>query len=263
MNSNIRQNAPCKLCGKSAKLIKQSHIVPQFMYKGLFVDNHSFLVDLKDPERKPLKFQTGFYDKYILCSNCDNVLLSGLENYAARLLYEGIDDIEIRKTASQQGVEFLEIEGVDYKKMKRFVLSMLWRAHISNNPFFKEINIPDHEKTLRKFVFTGDPIAEDVYSISLIGVKNNEGNAFASFPNPGVTELAGGRVAFFFINGMFYFIRVDRESDFTLFESFPLRESKLVRIPLLTGELASTLLQKFGLPEKMANFFLYESHLPI
>ena len=154
----------------------------------------------------------------------------------------------------------MNISGADYRKMKLFVLSLLWRAHISNNAFFKEINVADHEKDLRRFINAGDPGPENLYTVSLIGVKNNQGKAFASFPNPGLVDIAGGRVAFFFINGMIYFIRIDKASDFKIFESFYLKESGEVKIPLLSGELAMTLLQKFALPGDLPRFFLYDAH---
>lgn len=84
------QNGPCKLCGKHAKLLKKSHIIPNFMYRGLFDESNKMsVVPLDNPQAKPQFIQTGYFEKYILCGKCDNELLGSLEKYAATLLYGG------------------------------------------------------------------------------------------------------------------------------------------------------------------------------
>jgi len=35
----------CKLCVETKPLLKQSHIIPQFMFKGLFDDTHRTVYD--------------------------------------------------------------------------------------------------------------------------------------------------------------------------------------------------------------------------
>lgn len=65
----MNQNAICHLCGKHAKLIKKSHIIPNLMYKEMFDDkNRMMMANLKDITVHPQLKQSGFYDKYILCS---------------------------------------------------------------------------------------------------------------------------------------------------------------------------------------------------
>ena len=63
----------CSLCGAEQKLVGQSHIIPDFMYKAVFDEKHRYMdVSLKD-DYKPKLRQTGYHDKDILCDKCDNV----------------------------------------------------------------------------------------------------------------------------------------------------------------------------------------------
>src|SRR5665647_2165945 len=79
----------CRLCNEKKKLLKRSHIIPDFMYKGLFDENHFIAqIDLIEFKRKRL-LPNGFYDSNILCENCDNVILGILESYASIVIWGG------------------------------------------------------------------------------------------------------------------------------------------------------------------------------
>ena len=53
----------CKLCLKEKKLLKKSHIIPKFMYKGLFDENHKILVSKVNPLKKEKLQSDGAYEK--------------------------------------------------------------------------------------------------------------------------------------------------------------------------------------------------------
>ena len=86
--------AICKLCLKDKQLIKKSHIIPNFMYREMLVDNNKIKF-FSPSERiqgrgKIRKLHTGEYEGGILCAECDNEHLGDIyENYAARAIYGG------------------------------------------------------------------------------------------------------------------------------------------------------------------------------
>ena len=85
----------CKLCGNEKKLCKQSHIIPNFMYKDLFDEKNRMYTfsGKRGVNRKTKVQQTGEFDKNILCKDCDNNKIGELERYASLILYDGFPKI--------------------------------------------------------------------------------------------------------------------------------------------------------------------------
>jgi len=70
----------CKLCKKEAEL-RYSHILPEFLYSGVYDELHRTLEITPDDERT---IQKGIRE-YLLCQKCETKL-SRYETYAAKLL---------------------------------------------------------------------------------------------------------------------------------------------------------------------------------
>ena len=57
----------CKLCDIKTQLVKKSHIIPQFMYKGMFDEKGRISqFNLNNPKSE-VYFQSGIWQKNILC----------------------------------------------------------------------------------------------------------------------------------------------------------------------------------------------------
>ncbi len=150
----MNQIAKCKLCGRALELIKKSHIIPNFMYKEMFDEkNRMMLANLKNISERPQFRQSGFHEKYILCAKCEG-LLSTLERYAAHFLFGGNVKIPtpIEKRLGPDGIKSIMIKKIDYSKLKLCLLSIVWRAHISTNKFFKEVNVGKNENVIREML---------------------------------------------------------------------------------------------------------------
>lgn len=254
----MNQNGPCKLCGKSAKLIKQSHIIPNFMYQGLFDEtNRMILMPLSSSSEKSRFYQTGFFDKYILCKKCENEVLSKLEKYSSTILYGGTsrNPPVFEKRKGPDGVRSIGISNLDYTRFKLFLLSILWRAHISSNKFFNKVSVGEHESILREMIMSGNAGAEDEYKIAIVAIKDRIDNLVRIMPNPEVKKYDGGHFAAFFLSGFIYFINLQRKTDFLVFDKSILKESGEIEIPIISGELASRFLKAFGLSDDIADYF--------
>ena len=254
----MNQNGPCKLCGKSAKLIKQSHIIPNFMYQGLFDEtNRMILMPLGNQSEKSRFYQTGFFDKYILCKKCENEILAKLEKYSSTILYGGKSRNPplFEKRKGPDGVRSVGISNLDYSQFKLFLLSILWRSHISLNKFFNKVSIGEHESVLRKMIISGNAGREDDYKIVIVAIKDRVDNLVRIMPNPEVTKYDGGHFATFFISGFIYFINLQVKTDFQLFEKSILKGSGEIEIPIISGELAGKFLKAFGLSDDIADYF--------
>src|ERR1700733_10963482 len=159
--------AYCKLCLVEKKLIKKSHIYPEFFYTDLYGDDHSMVLahmTRRTVMRRPL----GEYEANILCRECES-LLSRYESYGKGVLYGGMEGYHRRQGATKQylrmpaGANLLQINGLDYKRFKLFLLSIVWRASISKREVFSRVSLGEHEERIRQMLITENPRESNVY----------------------------------------------------------------------------------------------------
>jgi hypothetical protein len=144
------RNEPCRLCHSEGEELRFSHILPEFLYKPLRDEKHRYIAFMHKQETgaKRVLLQKGIRE-YLLCGDCEQVLAK-YERYAANVLRKLPD------TARQlPGV--VPVKGVDYTKFKIFQLSLLWRAGVSRQASFQEVNLGPHEEVLRSMILKGDP----------------------------------------------------------------------------------------------------------
>lgn len=251
----MRPNTVCKLCGNSSRLIKQSHIIPEFMYKKIKDDRNRMSLVPTMPSEKGQIVQTGFFEKNILCRVCENERFAKLERYVSQVLYNGGGDALFQKQKNLDGATSLGIQGLDYKKFKLFALSILWKAHISDHRFFAKINLPDHENRLRTMLLNDDAGRGDEYQIGIIAVKDTKGELVRMFSNPDVVRSGSDYFSIFFIAGFFYFINLKSDPDFVLFKKYSLTEDGKIEIPVLFHQQAHAFLKAAGMSDDIANYF--------
>jgi len=138
----------CKLCQQDNPL-QNSHIVPEFFYKPSYDDKHRIYarVGAKLAQMAPL--QKGFRER-LLCWHCEQKL-SPYEKYNREILYGGV---EITGSRKGNRIEFTEL---DYKRVRVFYLSLLWRMSIASQRFWGEVSLGRHEEKVRKMVLQEDP----------------------------------------------------------------------------------------------------------
>ena len=142
------------------------------MYQDLYNEDHRFyefsVQDIMDgKELKPF-VQIGEFDKDILCAKCDNERLGSLEKYAQKALFG--QNLEPSETPDCQNYElgnyeFSECKNIDYNKFKLFLLSILWRSHISDRPKFSSVDLGPHADKIRDMIWNEDAGSELDYPI--------------------------------------------------------------------------------------------------
>lgn len=138
----------CALCLHDAEL-RESHIIPEFMYQSLYDDIHRFNVLSKDVSERNRKAQKGLREK-LLCDSCEQHL-GGYERYVS-LLVGGKLDLE-----NETHGRMVVMRKIDYKALRMFQLSILWRAGVSSLPFFSQIKLGPHQEQLRLLLLSDDP----------------------------------------------------------------------------------------------------------
>ena len=135
----------CRLCLKESEL-RNSHILPEFLYADVYDEIHRALVISTGEEKY---FQKGVRE-YLLCQQCETKL-SRYEKYAKEIIQR------IPSFSRDASGKFLYSNNVDYSQLKLFQLSILWRASISTNEAFKQVELGRHEEIIRRMIDKENP----------------------------------------------------------------------------------------------------------
>ena len=157
----------CKLCGQKKELIEKSHIFPRHFYHKTTQEIGNHFNDVSQGEKVPRLFsadyksiqtQCGLYVPDILCGDCEN-FLGRWDNYAQNFL---LKEVNINPLGNND-YTIQQVNSFDYKQLKLFFMSVLWRSDISRNKafglykFFSEVNLGTvWENTLRNLLLKED-----------------------------------------------------------------------------------------------------------
>lgn len=140
----IRQ---CKYCGKNKEPCK-AHIIPKCFYPDYANKKYRIL----NPNTLQYKIcQSGIWDDAILCSDCDN-LLGKYDSEAYRVFLSS--NLETYKLAEGPELKGYLIPGTgyNYKYLRYFFISLLWRASISNKQEFSDVKLGKYENIALKIL---------------------------------------------------------------------------------------------------------------
>ena len=166
----------CRLCLKEATL-QNSHVIPKFFAEGVYYRfatgksgaSQPFMLPVNiDPKVKMGRMQKGFWEKKwgfqqkLLCEDCEK-RVGALENYAKKLFYGRSNPIRLKLPILED--PFFQ---TDYRKLKLFQMSLLWRASEAKGLFFRAVDVgKKHSENLRQKLFEGDPGNEDEYPCAM------------------------------------------------------------------------------------------------
>lgn len=237
-------NGKCKLCLNDKTLIK-AHIVPDFMYKGMFNDEHYLIQINTNFDSKSKKIHTGYFDKDILCSECDNEIISRYETYAKFVMYSDNTNIKKQARLLEDGLKDILISNIDYTKFKLFLLTILWRAHLSKQEPYKKVNLgKKHEEQLRLMIMNNDPKEIDDYSTTIMYLKQN------TLPVKMVGDFIKVRynshtAYMVVINEFLYMFNISKHDLLELSLKTTIDKENEMAIPVLEGEFATYFFDKY------------------
>jgi len=199
----------CRLCEKQAEL-RQSHIIPDFFLRGGEDYYPTGTSGALQPFTQPVstipgktfeRKQKGHYERklgqveYLLCGDCEQ-LLCEYESYVKTFFY-GLSS-PIRLVLPISNDPFFT---ADYRKVKLFQLSILWRASVANGDFFSNVRLkPRHEEEVRKMLLKGDPGKEDRFLCGMgrLVVKTPEMKDLLDKHNYAVERFVGAPIVHHF-----------------------------------------------------------------
>ncbi len=146
----------CKMCGCEKQLV-EAHIVPKAFYRDMNADSaNKMLWTLGTDEQKRVRRSPqGEYDPEIVCEDCEK-LFQPYDQYAAELLIQDRDTAFERRSAGYGRTYFI-CDSADYRKLKLFLIAVLWRASVSQRSFFHRLSLGPYESTAADMIRSGDP----------------------------------------------------------------------------------------------------------
>ncbi len=184
----------------------------------MYDSKHRFMQISLVPE-EPTTFQQKGAREYLLCEKCENQF-SKYERYVSQKYYhqEAID--------VKQDAKIFIAENVDYKLMKLFQLSILWRASASQLEIFSDVKLGPHEKYLRDMLLNENPGIDYEYGCLQFAVfmeekKLAEGLILA----PAFFRVDSFRLCRFIFGGLIWVYVISSHNNMYRWKEFFLLES--------------------------------------
>lgn len=204
---------PCALCQQERPL-RQSHIIPEFLYEALYDEKHRMHMLSVIPEKGNSLKQKGLKQP-LLCDECEQKI-SVWEGYATKVL-KGGTSLTFR---TEGNLAF--VSGLDYGKFRLFQLSILWRAGVSSLQFFENVLLGPHEEQIRRLLLAADAGHQNHYCCLMFGMKYDTGVLEQLIMQPARLRL-DGQIAYRFTFGGFMWVFLVSSQDL----GSPLKEATL------------------------------------
>jgi hypothetical protein len=191
--SHLNKLKVCRLCHKPNKFARSHVIARSFFLKIRGQHKHAIEVNL-DAKQISIFRQAGNYDKQMLCVECEPKF-SSLDAYGFKVL--GNPDVSrpILSHATIGTVEAYRVVGCDTDKLRKFILSVLWRASVSSLDFYDYVRLgPAFEREIIDKVFSPDVLPWDEFTVCISKFDQNalgpySGVLFPPLPHRDVTGM--------------------------------------------------------------------------
>jgi hypothetical protein len=178
---------------------------------------------IAEEEQYPRRTPVGVYDSTILCDSCEPIF-GEWDNYAQELLSrEPKDATLVLDGAKVVGYEVLEYR---YDLLKLFFISLLWRASVSGQEFYRKVKLGPYEPAAKRLLECRHPGSAQQFAVTLAKFDDRLAEGILD-PHP--EKWDGINYYRFYLGGYVAYVKADRRSapkphsDFLLTPERPLR----------------------------------------
>ena len=152
----------CLLCKEEKKLVK-AHIIPEGFFRRMREGGSHLLVLNQVPGKiLPKRSPIGVYDKELVCRDCESIW-NDWDTHAQEILSH---DMKLAKPIRRSGQDMAwRIDHFDYMKLKLFFISVLWKAAVSRQTFYRKVDIGIFESIARKMILERNPGQTDEFGV--------------------------------------------------------------------------------------------------
>lgn len=216
----MSNNKNCKHCGSHAKLVK-AHVIPEAFYRAIKTNNKPLYTISGTDGDFPKRSQIGIYDTGILCYNCEQIFQK-CDYYAQELFLKTKYEEENIAIGS-----LLMYKDYNYDLLKRFFLSVTYRACLSKNSMFSNIKLDRIAITIKKILSSSNPI--DAYELPCI-VFHHRGEYSHIILEPYICHADGVDFYKFFLGHFGFFLNINNTMLPKHFNQYIIQPSKPLRV---------------------------------
>ncbi len=198
--------AQCKLCLQEREL-RNSHIIPEFMYTPIYdKEPKRYYEIIGGDEDLTSKIQQKGVREYLLCDECEGKF-SKNERYADENLNgknkKATARLVNQSMSENRRVFLYEFENYEYKPMRLFLDSLLWRLIISKS-FDTPNYTPEILEKLRMSLWSETPLSEDDIPCAINSIMTGPGAILGGFILSPLekTSVKGGSILSILIDGL-------------------------------------------------------------
>lgn len=203
---NVEDKFKCALCEKEVDSLCNSHIFPEFLYAYAYDDKHR----AHGIHGRGIKYlQNGFKEK-MLCNKCEGIL-SKYEKYFK-------EDFFSKNTFPDVIVgESVAVSVDDPLTFKLFHLANLFRASVSKDPTFKDVDLGSHLPVIRDMLING--VDNNNYCVFGAVIYNEDRKAVKGLILPHARKKYEGHLLYESVYaGCVWYIKVSSHNSRTLNE---------------------------------------------
>jgi hypothetical protein len=192
----------CALC-RQERVLRQSHIIPEFMFEPLYDDKHRFYQISPIATKPDRLLQKGLRER-LLCDECEQ-RLSVYENYACHVFF---GNAARQPHRTRTGFLFTEL---NYRPLKLFFMSLLWRMAATSIRQLKSATLGPHLERLRLLILADDAADYLTFPALIVALTFERRHAAGLILPPRHTRVEGQHVWAFVIAGfLFHFFVSNR-----------------------------------------------------
>lgn len=218
----------CRLCAKEKPLGK-SHVIPKSFFERFQEEKMAAMLISNTQGAYPKKSRTGIYDPTILCLDCEKEYFQDVDDYAAEVLLNSTAKY-FAKEVGPEGVAFMYSDGVDQHLLMRFFVSVLWRASVSKDSFFKRVNLGPYEIEAAKVILHPDKGVPKIFSALLSMWKDLDEKDSGLMMDPFKEKWDGVNAYRFYFGYFVAYIKVDQRDFIGVFEKLALGNADTLRV---------------------------------
>lgn len=101
--------------------------------------------------KKPIKKQSGLWERGILCPECDNRLDSEFDKYGYRVLTSDLVDKPLIGFEKQPPFA-VSLGELNVERFRGFIVSLLWRAHHARHEYYGQVQLGPYEEFAKRVI---------------------------------------------------------------------------------------------------------------
>lgn len=137
----------CRLCGRDRVRLAEAHVFAVGFFAELPEKAHVKTVALSDGSGRRLP--KALYDREIICDECEHGIMQPLDDYAIKVIRDKKGAFRV-PLPPEAPMGMFVFEGVNKRRIRAFLASVLWRCSVSRQPELNNLSIGNaYEERIR------------------------------------------------------------------------------------------------------------------